>query len=100
MNETEPGTPRAAAARADRGYRPIRDYAAIGDCHGSALVALDGGIDWCCLDRLDSDPLFCRLVDAARGGFLSTHPVAPHTASRAYVDETNVLRTEFTTDSG
>jgi GH15 family glucan-1,4-alpha-glucosidase len=84
----------------DRGYRPIGDYAAIGDCHGSALVALDGGIDWCCLDRFDADPLFCRLVDAARGGFLSTAPVASHTVSRAYLNDTNVLRTEFTSDSG
>src|SRR5687767_1943452 len=87
-------------ARADDVYRPIRDYAAIGDCHGSALVALDGGIDWCCLDRFDTDPLFCRLLDARGGGFLATAPVAPYTVSRAYLDDTNVLRTEFTTDGG
>lgn len=84
----------------DRGYRPIRDYAAIGDCHGSAVVASDGGIDWCCLERFDAEPVFCRLLDAQRGGFLSTMPSESHTASRAYVEGTNVLRTEFAAPTG
>jgi alpha,alpha-trehalase len=91
---------RETAAEAARGDRPIREYAAIGDCHGGALVALDGGIDWCCLDRFDADPLFCRLLDASRGGFLSTAPVGRFHASRAYLSDTNVLRTEFATDGG
>ena len=46
-------------------YTPIRDYAAIGDCHGSALAGRDGGIDWCALARFDADPVFCRLLERA-----------------------------------
>lgn len=85
---------------AERGYRPIGDYAAIGDCHGAALVATDGGIDWCCLRRFDADPIFCRLLDAGRGGFLSTAPCVPGTTTRAYLAGTNILRTEFQTPDG
>ncbi len=83
-----------------RGYPPIGDYAAIGDCHGSALIGRDGGIDWCCLVRFDTDPVFCRLLDASLGGFMSAAPCGPYTATRAYLDETNILRTEFVTASG
>jgi len=83
-----------------RGYRPIRDYAAVGDCHGSALIARDGSIDWCCLRRHDADPVFCRLLDAANGGHWSIRPAGRHEVSRDYLSETNILRTVFTTATG
>jgi alpha,alpha-trehalase len=81
-------------------YRPIRDYAAIGDCHGHALVALDGSIDWSCLARHDAPPVFCRLLDAHNGGHFAVRPVEPFTSQRTYDPGTNILCTEFTTRSG
>lgn len=48
-------------------YLPIGDYVLIGDCHGSALVARDGSIDWCCLGRFDAAPALWRLLDAEKG---------------------------------
>jgi alpha,alpha-trehalase len=81
-------------------YPPIRDYAAIGDCHGAALVSRDGGVDWCCLGRFDADPLFCRLLDANTGGFFSIHPACPYATERTYVGHTNILRTTFSTPQG
>jgi GH15 family glucan-1,4-alpha-glucosidase len=90
----------AADTKLERGYRPIADYAAIGDCHGSALVATDGSIDWCSLERFDAEPVFCRLLDARRGGFLSTRPIAAHRTSRAYIAGTNILRTAFAAATG
>lgn len=83
-----------------RKYTPIRDYAVIGDCHGSALVGPDGSIDWCALQRFDADPIFCRLLDAGRGGFWSIRPVQQATSTRAYTPDTNVLVTTYTTPSG
>jgi alpha,alpha-trehalase len=60
-------------------YPPIRDYAVIGDCHGAALVSRDGSVDWCCLGRFDADPVFCRLLDTTKGGFLSIRPTSGYT---------------------
>jgi GH15 family glucan-1,4-alpha-glucosidase len=87
-------------AASARGYRPIADYALIGDCHGAALVASDGSIDWACLRRFDADPVFCRLLDAGRGGHWSIRPLGAHASRRAYVDGTNVLRTVFEAADG
>ena len=72
----------------------------IGDCHGSALVGRDGSIDWAALHRFDADPVFCRLLDAGKGGFWSLHPRAEHTGERAYLAGTNILRSVFTCAEG
>lgn len=81
-------------------YARIRDYAAIGDCHGGALVARGGSVDWCCLRRFDADPVFCRLLDAERGGYFAVRPGCEHTIERAYAGPTNILRTVFSTSVG
>jgi alpha,alpha-trehalase len=87
-------------ARAPATYRPIRDYALVGDCHGSALVARDGGVDWCCLGRFDAEAVFCRVLDADRGGFLDVRPEQPFRTTREYLPDTNILRTTFATAEG
>jgi len=84
----------------ERAYRPIRDYALIGDAHTAALVANDGSIDWCCWPHFDSPAVFCRLLDASKGGWFRVGPTGRHAASRSYIGLTNVLATTFTTDSG
>ncbi|MFC4175454.1 glycoside hydrolase family 15 protein [Microvirga sp. GCM10011540] len=83
-----------------RSYRPIEDYALIGNGFGSALVARDGSIDWCCLTRFDAPPVFSRLLDRIRGGFFQIVPEEPHEVSRAYLPSTNILETTFKTSGG
>src|ERR1044072_2397902 len=83
-----------------RGYRPVRDYALIGDSHTAALVSTDGSVDWCCWPRFDSAAVFCRLLDANKGGFTQLRPAADFQSTRSYASTSNVLQTEFATAQG
>lgn len=90
----------ATAAPGVTGYLPVGDYAAIGGCRGAALVSMSGDVGWCCLRRFDADPVFCRMLDADRGGFLSLCPVERFSTSRAHLEGTNILQTRFSTRQG
>lgn len=81
-------------------YRPIADYGVIGDMRTVALVASSGTIDWCCLPRFDSSPVFHRLLDADDGGTFAVRPVGAFSCAQEYIEGTNVLETTFSTDSG
>lgn len=81
-------------------YPDIGEYGLIGDSRACALVSRDGSIDWMCLPNFDSASIFGRLLDWTRGGYFRIAPSIPYTARRAYIDDTNVLVTTFSTDAG
>jgi hypothetical protein len=56
------------------GYLALEDMGLVGDGTTAALVGLDGSIPWLCLPRFDSEPLFCSLLDHARGGCFTVAP--------------------------
>src|SRR5438132_13623994 len=93
------GAPDGAAAAMSR-YRTIAEYAIIGDTRSAALISLQGSIDWLCWPRFDSRSIFARILDYERGGYFAVQPSIAFTATRKYIDRTNVLETTFETERG
>ena len=82
------------------GYLPLADHGFLGDGRCGALVARDGSVDWLCLPRFDSAPLFAGILDHARGGRMAIGPARIVAARQAYVADTCVLVTELRGDDG
>jgi len=84
-----------------RTYLPINSYGMIGDCRSALLIAPDGAIDWGCLPDFDSPAIFCRLLDAKRGGYFQIAPVdSTIPGSQHYLHSSNVLQTTFASEAG
>ncbi|MFF2432666.1 glycoside hydrolase family 15 protein [Streptomyces sp. NPDC058107] len=86
--------------RRREGYLPLEDLGLIGDGATAALVGLDGSISWMCLPRFDGEPLFCGLLDQARGGHFSLAPEDLVEARQRYEPDTGVLTTELRSPTG
>src|SRR6266545_1415790 len=82
------------------GYLPIEDHGLIGDGSTAALVGRDGAISWMCAPRFDSPPLFCRLLDAQRGGAFTVAPEGLIESRQYYEPDTAVLVTEMRGQEG
>ncbi|HEY7179818.1 MAG TPA: glycoside hydrolase family 15 protein [Blastocatellia bacterium] len=82
------------------GYLPIEDHGLIGDGSTAALVGRDGAVSWMCAPRFDSPPLFCRLLDAKRGGAFTVAPEELIESRQFYEPDTAVLVTEMRSATG
>ncbi|MFE6870899.1 glycoside hydrolase family 15 protein [Kitasatospora sp. NPDC057692] len=83
-----------------QGYLPLEDLGLIGDGTTAALVGLDGSVPWLCLPRFDAEPLFCGLLDHARGGHFTLAPEDLVEARQRYQPDTGVLVTELRSRTG
>src|SRR5918996_313919 len=82
------------------GYLPLEDLGLIGDGATAALVGRDGSIPWLCVREFDAEPLFCGLLDHAKGGQFSVTPEGLLEARQRYEPDTGVLMTELRTATG
>lgn len=77
-------------------------YGLVGNCQVSALISTTGSLDWMCLPRPDSPPVFGRLLDPAGGHFTIT-PASESddiTSSQQYLPNTNILITSVALRNG
>ncbi len=81
--------------------RRIEDNALLGDRATTALVGMDGAIDWFCVPRFDSQACFAAILGEPENGFWRVAPKGrPRRVRRAYRHGTLVLDTEFETGTG
>ncbi len=73
----------------------IGDYGIIGDGRTVALCSSSGSIDWLCVPRFDSDPVFGRLVGGDQAGSFSIRVDDVREISRTYLDRSAVLETTW-----
>jgi len=82
-------------------YQPIENYGLIGNMQTTALVGMNGSIDWFCFPHFDSPSVFCAILDDAKGGRFKIAPVPNSVKSKQYYwPDTNVLVTRFHTPDG
>jgi GH15 family glucan-1,4-alpha-glucosidase len=80
---------------------PIADYGLLGDTRTAALVSSDGAIDWLCLPRFDSPPVFGRLVGGRSAGTFRVGLVeSAAVVVRRYRQDTTTLVTTWSAAGG
>jgi GH15 family glucan-1,4-alpha-glucosidase len=73
--------------------------AIIGNCSYSALLR-EGSVEWMCWPRPDSSFIVGPLLDREQGGAFSIDGVGASEVEQAYIENTNVLRTVFRSETG
>ncbi|MGE0474683.1 MAG: glycoside hydrolase family 15 protein, partial [Nitrospirales bacterium] len=82
-------------------YQPIENYGLIGNMQTTALVGMNGSIDWFCFPYFDSPSVFGAILDDAKGGRFKIAPIPDGVKSKQYYwPDTNVLVTRFHTPGG
>jgi GH15 family glucan-1,4-alpha-glucosidase len=77
------------------------DLGLIGNCAFLGLIGKDTAVRWLCWPRFDSSFVFGSLLDSKKGGEYRISPVETYFESHQYyMQNTNVLCTEITTESG
>jgi GH15 family glucan-1,4-alpha-glucosidase len=96
------GAATSSSRRTANGYMPIEDYGLIGNMRTTAMVALDGGLDYMCWPYFDSPSVFCRILDKEKGGHFTIGPTSEDlcTTKQQYLPASNILQTRYLKEEG
>lgn len=73
----------------------------VGNCSYLAYVDTDSNVSWMCMPRFDSSFIFGSLLDKKKGGDFYAKPFhEKYQSKQYYLENTNVLCTEFTCQDG
>ncbi len=72
----------------------------VGNCRISALIRLEGSIEWLCLPSPDSEPALGRLLDPGGGHCSVKLSGSSYHSGQHYIENTNVLVTEIEDNCG
>ncbi|MET4083407.1 GH15 family glucan-1,4-alpha-glucosidase [Pedobacter sp. UYP30] len=72
----------------------------IGNCGIIAHINKNTNISWLCMPRFDSSFVFGSMLDKNKGGECTVLPSGEYKSEQWYVENTNVLCTQITTDYG
>jgi len=67
----------------------------VGNCSFIAYVDTKASVRWLCWPRFDSPSVFGALLDEDRGGECRIAPVGEYHSHQYYIENTNILCTEF-----
>lgn len=81
-------------------YPPLSEYGFIGNMVTCSLVNRYGSIDWCPMPHIASPSVFAAILDNEYGGYFQVQPAQPYQAAQRYIDETNVLATDYHAPTG
>jgi GH15 family glucan-1,4-alpha-glucosidase len=82
-------------------FQPIENYGVIGNMRSTALVGMNGSIDFLCYPDFDSPTVFAALLDDEKGGRFQIVPELTDMRIRQlYLPETNILLTRFLAEEG
>jgi GH15 family glucan-1,4-alpha-glucosidase len=77
------------------------NFGVIGNCSYLAYIDTSANVNWLCLPRFDSSFVFGSLLDKNKGGEFSILPAdRRYTSRQYYLNNTNILATEFESRSG
>ena len=81
--------------------QPIENYGVIGNMRSTALVSMQGSIDFFCFPSFDSPTVFAALLNGEDGGsFCIQANLENLRTKQLYLPDTNILLTRLLSDSG